>query len=230
LLIFVTSCGSNVEIEEDSGANIEVEELQQEVVGDKVDDSLDPGNEEEETDEVLDLYNPGVKELLDKSKAIINYHYLPNSGEEVVIFENKMRIQVIEGGSNSKYPNYVILDTETKEAKGYTCEKKFTNCRDEVDVDYDKYYVKTPLDWLNEQDFTSGVYYPNKQKQVAGVWVANPIEVTEDNVKKTFWFDKNENHLLEIEFYDLDQRKYLPGVLFDTVSLPKNVYAKLVEP
>jgi hypothetical protein len=217
--LLIGGCGTQ-EIED-----TQIEDLQQVEVGAKVDTDLEPDVRVEEEEEVPDLYNPGVEEIVGDSKSITKWHYEFDGKYEVVLVNNKMR----RAYPGQRSPNHAFLDIDTKEAKGYFCEGRPLKCREPVDLDYEKLYLKTPLDWLNEEDFFDGVFYESKRRNIANR-PAYSIVVTRDNIRKTYWFDINENILLGVEVFDTVGRKIIEEDLYELVSLPKNIYASDTEP
>ncbi|MBD3259423.1 hypothetical protein GF371_02205 [Candidatus Woesearchaeota archaeon] len=120
----------------------------------------DAGMESVTGESVVDIntgcHDPEVKELLDKAEKTKQLRYLMRKPpyfreeSEVYVKDSKMKIILPEASkfTRGEYFNAVYLDTDTKEAIAY-CEDR-VRCDDlnkPFDVEYDDYYVFTPMDW-----------------------------------------------------------------------------------
>jgi hypothetical protein len=102
---------------------------------------------------------------------------------------NRMHVKLREMDNirGDVYVDNIFLNTATKDAEGY-CERSVYRCADPnspVDVQFKKYYRKTPFEWIQEVTYAEKV--AEEQMQQRNVW---KIEYTEGDAKTTMWVDE----------------------------------------
>ncbi len=188
---------------------------------------------DEETNGDADLFNEGVKKIVDKARAINNWKYRVSEGNipfEVTICGDTMKIKKDRGSSyDNRDPTVFVLNTgENKNVVGYSCDQsdKCASVAANSTPAYESVYVKTPLDYLNEESFFSAVV-SIYTKQINGRNVA-PLDIEGEQVKKRYWFDTWEKggQLVEIETIDTATGQTLATKEFNLIeSNPKNIRA-----
>lgn len=169
LLLVAILVGCNVQIEKESVEEInkvesedELKEGSQELVESKDESKKDESKLEKS------VLPKNFQDLLDKHEKIKSYHYQynepPNNQGTNIYYvkEDKIRVDITQSDITlrNKYTS-VFLNTKEKTAVGI-CKLDELRCPDgevQVDVDYDQYYRKTPIDWMNDVgvgEFTSG--------------------------------------------------------------------------
>ena len=214
LLLLIVSCGN---VEENKDEEIAVEPIVERS------NERAPAEEPviEEKEESGELVSPEVKVVVDKARAIKNWHYKLGLGNtEFVICESKMKIH--DPSRTPAQGNTFILDTTTKEIQSYRCEANCTptNCT----VPYEDIYQKTPSDYLNEETFVDATA-PSYTKEVNGRKTA-PVVVETQDQKKLYWFDVWERGgmLVQIQYQDLRTGSTIETVDFTILEAnPNNI-------
>lgn len=160
---------------------------------------------------------------MDRWSYTINNNNINENNAEVTIFGNKMKIKLSPSKKSSF--THVFLDTDTKEANGYVCKENYNKkkCSGGESVEYTDYYIKTPLDWLNEEDFLEAQVDRSRKKQIGGRSSVVAIVVSKGDEIYNYWFDdtKYGGGLLEIEIYKdnnlVSSTKYLMNQIPDNV-------------
>ena len=170
----------------------------------------------EEVEEAPQVHNRGVFETVEKARSLDRWSYR-HDGALVTLYGSKIKVL----GERIRELNTFYLDTDTKLALGYVCDEDGKKCHGKKEVDYSLVYQKTPLDWLNEEDFVDAVM--GSSGALVKGRSAVEVSLTEDRVKKTYWFDVHSGVLLKIEFFDEVKGERVLLESFEFVGLPAHV-------
>jgi len=155
----------------------------------------EPEDEPEEV-EARPPMNKKVAELLTKHEGRVKslkYMYQDATMKpeewETWIMGNKMHVKLREMDNikGDVYIDNVYLNLATNDAEGY-CERNVYRCADPnspVDVQFRKYYRKTPIEWI--QEVTYAEKEAEEQMQQRNVW---KIWYEKDGEKTTMWVDE----------------------------------------
>ena len=208
LLLFSFGCensSDSIEIDDSKVETITEIDNQNEII------SGDENSTEDNTE--VDLYNPGVREIIERARGIKNWHYR-SEGDEVTICGSNIKIV--------RDKNILLLNTESKDAELFECGNGCV--RSEQNIKYSDAYTKTTLDYLNEESFLDAVVAEHT-KSINGRRVI-PVEAEENNIKKIYWFDawKKGGMLLEIEYKDVKSGEIFKRTVFETFEPnPNNI-------
>lgn len=226
-LLIITSCG-----EKDVLKKVDTQSA--DVGSDGIVEDIETNTNEVE--ESSDIFDEEVMKIVERARDLDKWNYVVRSSNfkennaEVTIFGTKMKIKVAP--SVDDVFSHVFLDTDTKEAKGYNCKINLgkEECSNPTDVKYVDYYIKTPLDWLNEEDFLEAHVDKGRRKQIGGRSSTVAVVVPKGDETYSYWFDdtKYGGGLLEVEIYKdnnlVSSTKYL------MIQIPGNVKEEDVLP
>jgi len=157
----------------------------------------EPEEVEEEPEEVvLRAPNKKIQELLKKHNGRVTsmtYMYQDQTNHpeewETWVKDGKMHIKLreLDNVRDEVYIDNIYLDISSKDAKGH-CERKVMRCSEPnkpVDVRFEKYNRKTPLDWIKSVTYAEKV--AEEQMQMRTVW---KIQYEEDGKQIFMWVDE----------------------------------------
>lgn len=155
----------------------------------------EPEDEPEPEPEPVRQMDKKVAELLQKHVGRVHsmkYMYQDQTIKpeewETWVKDDRMHVKLremdnIEGDT---YVDHVYLDLVSEDAEAY-CERNVYRCADPntpVDVNFKKYYRKTPIDWINSIDYA--VKETEEQMQQRTVW---KLVSEEGDKTTTMWVD-----------------------------------------
>ena len=189
--MFLVGCGAKEEApaEKESPSTKHVTEPEE---------SAEPEPEEEAEPEPEPAKKPSkqIQELLDKYKGrvqSVKYMYQDQTIKpeewETWVKGDKMHVKLREMDNirEDVYIDQVYLDLSSKTAVGY-CERTAYRCADPnspVEVNFKKYYRKTPFEWIDEVTYAEKE--AEEQMQQRNVW---KIKYTEGSKTTTMWVDE----------------------------------------